>query len=430
MNIILAFLAFNVIIIVHELGHFIAAKLSHIKVNEFSMFVGPKLFGFERGGTVYSLRLFPILAYVKMEGEDEAAVSEMSYNRKPPWVRAVVALAGPMANLLFALLVLLVVFSISGYNTTRINIVASESPAFEAGLKSGDVVTKYDGKKIYQPMDLIQFMYVGKGRHAGIEVYRDGEIMSLSIDPRHIPEQTRYLFGFAVKEPEGSQSNVIGEVFHGTPAETAGLLGDDRIIRLNETEISSKKNIDDFMATNGDKPVNVVVSRNGETFGFTVTPKLEKTSEQYYAGFDFAHERGNLFDIFRYSVGFTWSTVRSVAYTLVWLITGKVSVSQMMGPVGIVSTMSSVVQQSPTFGMVILNLMSITAFISTALGATNLIPFPALDGSKIVIALVEAVRKKPITPEREAFITMVGFVLLIALAVFTLYNDIVRVVGG
>ncbi len=430
MNLFLAFLAFNVIIIIHELGHFIAAKLSRIKVNEFSLFVGPKLFSFKWGGTVYSLRLFPILAYVKMEGEDEAAVSEMSYNSKPPWVRAVVAVSGPMANLLFALIVLFIVFSFTGYNTTRINTVVSGSPAFEAGLKSGDIVARYDGKRIYQPMDLIQFMYVGKGRHADIEVYRDGKVMSLPIDPKHIPEQTRYLFGFSVKQPEGSESNVIGEVFHGTPAEIAGLLSNDRIIRLNDTEISSKKNIDDFMASNRDKPVNVVVSRNGETFGFTVTPKPEKTPEQYYAGFDFAHERGNLFDVIGYSVSFTWSTVRSVAYSLVWLITGKVSISQMMGPVGIVSTMSSVVQQSPTFAMVILNLMSITAFISTALGATNLIPFPALDGSKIVIALVEAVRKKPIPPEREAFITMVGFVLLIALAIFTLYNDIIRVVSG
>ena len=127
MHLILAILAFNIIVIVHELGHFLAARAVGIRVMEFSLFLGPKLFSIMRGGTTYSLRLFPILAYVKLEGDDEASDSESSFSKKSKSARAFTMIAGPLANLLLAVILLTGYFAFGGYETTRIARIA-ETP--------------------------------------------------------------------------------------------------------------------------------------------------------------------------------------------------------------------------------------------------------------------------------------------------------------
>ena len=140
MNLVMAILAFNIIVIVHELGHFLIAKRMGINVLEFSLFVGPKIFSFERGGTTYSLRLFPVMAYVKMEGEEEESNSESSFNKKPKYARALTVLGGPLANLLLALVLLTAFYSISGYESTQISVVAENTAAARAGLQAGDKI--------------------------------------------------------------------------------------------------------------------------------------------------------------------------------------------------------------------------------------------------------------------------------------------------
>jgi regulator of sigma E protease len=139
MNIFMAIIAFNIIVIAHELGHFLVAKKMGIKVLEFSLFIGPKLFSIERGGTTYSLRLFPIMAYVKLEGEEEESDSESSFNKKPKRARALTILGGPLTNLLLALVLLTAVYSINGYESTQLRYVAEDSPAAKAGLQAGDI---------------------------------------------------------------------------------------------------------------------------------------------------------------------------------------------------------------------------------------------------------------------------------------------------
>ena len=173
MNLLLAILAFNLIVIIHELGHFLVAKLADIKVLEFSLFVGPKLFSIKKGETTYSLRLIPMLAYVKMEGEEEYSESERAYNKKPVLTRAAVIAAGPLANIFTAVILLVILFSFTGYSTNKLSYVEENSPAYNASLREGDIIVKYDGKRIYQPADLIQFLYVYRGKTAEIEYIRD-----------------------------------------------------------------------------------------------------------------------------------------------------------------------------------------------------------------------------------------------------------------
>ena len=173
MRLLMVILAFNFIIIIHELGHFIVAKLSDIKVEEFSLFVGPKIFSFKKGETTYSLRTFPILAYVKMEGEDEESDSERAFNKKSVPVRAAVIAAGPLANIISAFIIITISYSISGYGTTVVSGVAEDSPAYEAGIMEGDKIVRYDNKRVFQYIEFLNFLYVSKGEPTEIEIERE-----------------------------------------------------------------------------------------------------------------------------------------------------------------------------------------------------------------------------------------------------------------
>jgi regulator of sigma E protease len=425
MNLIIAFLAFNVIVIVHELGHFIAAKKFGIKVLEFSLFIGPKLFSVTRGETQYSLRLFPIMAFVKMEGEEEASTSERAFNNKPKYARALTAFGGPLANLLLAAVLLTIVFSLQGYDTVKISLVEAGSPAAKAGIKVGDDILSYDGYRTYLPLDVSQFLYVSKGAPAEVEYLSGGEKIKKTIYPVKEAATANYYIGV-----DTGDSNTILALTPGFPAEKAGLLPGDRILKMDDTEISNKDELKAYIQKKGGQPINITVSRDGAQLHTTVVPQVQKIPERYILGIDFEVKNGNLWDNFKQSAVFTYSIVRSVGYSIVWLITGQVELNQMMGPIGMVSTIGEAVSQGPTFMAKLIYLLQITALLSIAVGATNLIPLPMLDGNRILLIGVEAVRRKPIKPEREAFISMVGFVLIILLAVYAAFNDIMRIVRG
>ncbi|MCR4434600.1 MAG: RIP metalloprotease RseP [Clostridiales bacterium] len=430
MRLLLALIAFNLIVIVHELGHFIVARLAGIKVLEFSLFIGPRLFGFKRGETEYSLRLIPALAYVKLEGEDEASESERSFSKKSVPARMATIVAGPLANIVVAVLVLLVGYSIAGYDTTRINTVVKDSPAYSAGLRPGDEIISYDQKRIYQPMDISMFLYSSDGNPATVEVLRDNQKIRMEITPQKIPAQNRYILGFTAKAADGPDSNIVAAVDPNSPAGKGGLLPDDRIVEINGGKVASRQEISSLLNENKDKPVEVTVVRDGSNQVLTMTPMLQKTPEQYYLGFDFTSEKGNIFQVIGRSITNSYSITRMEIYSIGWLIRGKVPLDQMAGPVGIVSAINTVVQQSPTALMVVLDLLKMVALISIGLGITNLLPIPPADGSKLVLLMVEGIRKKPLPMEKEGLIMMIGFVVMLTLFVLLTFNDIMRLLTG
>jgi len=430
MNLVMAILAFNIIVIIHELGHFLTAKKLGIKVLEFSLFMGPKIFSIRRGDTMYSLRLIPFMAYVKMEGEEEASDSEAAFSNKPKYIRALTALGGPMANLLLAAVLLTAVFTIQGYSTTAINRVAENSPATAAGIQPGDKIVSYDGKKVYLPMDVLQFLYVSKGVPAEVEYIRDGGRYTETIKPIIIPASTAPKLGVSIGSEIEADSNVINALSPGLPAEKIGLQVGDRIVALNGNEIKTAKELVEFVTKNGLKEIKVKVLRGNSEVNTTITPIEVKNQEMYDIGLEFASKKGGILDSLGESAVFTYSIIRSVGYSLGWLITGKAKLNEMMGPIGMVSTISTAVEQAPNFMEMLLYLMYITSLMSIAIGATNLIPFPVLDGGRLALIGVEAIRGKPISQEKEAYISMVGFVLIILIGIYAAYNDIVRIVTG
>ncbi|HPU59068.1 MAG TPA: site-2 protease family protein, partial [Candidatus Avimonas sp.] len=319
---------------------------------------------------------------------------------------------------------------ITGFNTTRVDEVGEDSPAAVAGIEPGDRIVSYNGMRVYQPADLIQFIYVEEGTPAVIGIERNGKKMKLNFVPEIIPEKEVYRFGFSARSAEGPDSNVIALVSPGTPAEKSGLMPGDRIVKLNDTEIREKRDIDSFMLENRGKPVKMVLERNGSRITVDITPAAVKIPRQYYVGMSFEFDSGSVPRAIRHSMVFTWSTIKNVGYTVVWFAKGKVSLKNLVGPIGMVDTIVDVVEQGVNNIDKIIRLLNITAFLSVALGATNLIPIPALDGNKLLLIAIEAIRRKPIPPEKEAFINMIGFVMLLAILIFTLYNDTIRLIFG
>jgi regulator of sigma E protease len=428
MQIVIAILALSFLIIVHELGHFTVAKLSGIKVHEFALFMGPKIFSVQKGETTYTLRLVPIGGYVRMEGEEQASEDSRAFNRKPIPIRMAVIAAGPIMNLIVAIILVFIVISANGYNSTIVGPLQENSAAYQSGIREGDKVLKYNGKSIFNAMDVDLFVFGSRGTPADVEVLRGGLKEKLKIIPEVLPKN-RYLLGFGPAGASGEKSRTVESIVEDSAAFKAGLKKGDIITKFNDTSVKDGKEIREFLEKNNGKELKVTVLRNGIEQNLKLTPVKGKNPESYATGLSFRHLKGGIVETFKQSAAYSFSIARTVGYSLSWLITQRVSLKEMSGPVGIVTAIGDVVQYSPTFMDKLLNLMNFTALISINLGLFNLIPFPALDGSKLIILTIEGIRRKAMPPEREALISLVGLALLVMLMIFATFNDVLRMTG-
>lgn len=451
MTLLLSIIAFNIIIIVHELGHFIVAKLSKIQVLEFSLFFGPKIFSIKIGETMYSLRLIPALAYVKLEGEEEESDSERSFGNKSVFTRMAVIAAGPIANILLATVLLMVIISTSGYETTKVGKVLEGSPAYEAGLREGDIIKSYDGKKVYAPAEEMLFLMASKGKEANVKIERNGNEEQVSIKPLVIPAN-RLLLGFRAKESYGKESNVVSSVISKQADENNNLKPGDRILKIDNQEIKSMPDILNYLKTVSDEKLkdekadknkddkskesnivlNVNVLRDGNIVPLQIKPFFEKgRSDSYDIGMAFApNVKGGAGDIVREAFISTYSYTRVSIYSIIYLFQGKFSFAEVTGPVGMVATMNEVVQMVPSMMDKILSILNLMVFISIALGIANLLPIPPADGSRLILLALEAVRRKPLPVEKERMIMAAGFVFMMILFVVVLFSDIFKIFNG
>lgn len=457
-TIIIGIIAFSFLIFIHELGHFTVAKLCKIRVNEFSLFMGPKLFSFKKGETEYSLRLVPIGGYVKMEGEEENSDDERAYNRKPVWQRFLVIAAGPIMNIVVAILLIFLVYINGGYGINKVYDVQPQSPAAVAGIEKGDVIIGYDGKAINNPQDYLLLSYTNKGEDVKIKFKKaNGSIKETSLKPN----LTGYVIGIETNSLNDESSLKITNLAEGYPADLAGLKVDDVIVGADNIKFSNLSEFKKFMMNNKNNKFTLNIVRKSvgnDTINIEITPKEQKNTNSYSLGFEFdqyayspwaasqinemaakgtnikpyvSNSQWNPGEIVKDSVLYSYSIARSVAYSLKWLFAGVVKTSELSGPVGIVSLIGKTVQQDTVFWWIkIFGLIQITAFISINVGIFNLIPFPALDGSKLVILIVEKIRRKPLAPEKEATISLIGLAILMLLVIYATYNDIVKGIFG
>ena len=423
MSIVIAIVALSIIVIVHELGHFFAAKSVGIHVKEFSLFMGPKIISKEKNGTIYSIRAIPIGGFVNLEGEEEDVESDNSFSNKKPLEKIWVIAAGPLSNLLFAIVVLFLLFLFTGYSTDQNTIMAPNMPAYEAGLQDGDEIISINDKKVLDPLDLTVLIYSFNDESVLIEYKRDNQIFTKNIVP-YKDGGISYLVNFQAVGDTLEVANISED----SDAYEKGLRVRDLIVAVNGEYIDNRLQLKDIMDINKEADITITYLRDNIEKDIIITPYVSDQPVYYNLGIYYSYSNINVFEALKHSINFSLSTIRSIYYSILWLVTGVVSLKEIMGPVGIVTTIGNSVNQE-SFKLVLMNLLNMMAFISLNLGLMNLLPIPALDGSKIIIYSIEGIRGKKFPVEKTAIVSLVGLVCLMALLLVTTFNDIVRIFG-
>lgn len=342
LTIIGAIIIFSVIIFVHELGHFIAAKAFRVNVLEFALGMGPAIFKKQGKETLYSVRAIPMGGFCKMEGEDEDTGTNGAFSSKKPIPKIIILIAGATMNILLGFIIVTSITAVS---------------AFQAG---------------------------------------------------------------------GMSSTVVASVSSEASA-AAFLKPGDKIVKVNNSTVHIKRDISFALSdVSGDREYNIEYIRDGKRYSNTFTP-METTyddgSKGYIIGFTIAPAKIGVFSILHEGFFQTVWMVKLVFVSLGMLFNGRANVSDMSGPVGVVSAMNTAAQSG------ILDFLFFAAFLTVNIGVMNLLPLPALDGGRTVFALIELIFKKPVPPEKEGVVHFIGFALLIALMVFVTWNDILRLFG-
>lgn len=394
MNIVVALLLFGLIVLFHEFGHFLAARLMGVRVIEFAVGMGPKLLSFRGRETVYSIRALPLGGFCSMLGEDgeeeseeavagttaeteaanaadltargmeaterkvtesvfmEASAAEPapdSLSAKSPWQRFVIIFAGPLFNFILAFFLALLIIAQAGADRCTLEGVTEGYPAAEAGVMAGDTITAIDGRKIVFFRELTDYLYFHPGKPVEIEVLRGA--------------------------------------------------GEAR-----------------------------------QELSFSLTPKLDSRYGSYMLGVRVQGGRSPVHgfkELFYYAAQETRFQISSTVEGLSMMLRGVVSVSSLTGPVGIVGSIGETVEESRQYGMaaVLLNLINVGLLLSANLGVVNLLPLPALDGGRLVFCLIEGVFRRPVNRRAEGYVHFAGFVLLMLLMVVVMFNDIGRLAG-
>lgn len=338
---VIAFLIFSIVILFHELGHFLLAKKNGIRVNEFCFGLGPTICGIQKGETKYSIKLFPFGGACVMEGEDEDSSDERAFGKKSVWARMSVVFAGPLFNFILAFIFAFILMCCVGYDKPVLTAVTEGFPAAEAGIQEGDEIIKLNHLSIHFAREISVYSMFHSGETIDVTYLRDGEKYQTTLEPEYDEETGRYLYGFQYSQQTRVKGNVLTNL------------------------------------------------------------------------------KNSFYEV-RYWI---YTTIQSLRM----LVTRQVSVNELSGPVGIVKNIGDTYQESVTtygYFSAFLSMLNWAILLSANLGVMNLLPFPALDGGRLVFLIVEAIRGKRIDPNKEGIVNFVGIILLFALMFFVMFNDI------
>jgi len=350
-SVLFGILMFSVLIFVHELGHFIAAKASGVQVNEFSMFMGPAIFKKQGKETLYTIRCIPLGGYCAMEGEDEDTDNPRSFQKAAWWKRLIILVSGAAMNFLLGILLFFLI-ALPGQQmvTTTVDSVTDCYPySAQTGIQPGDRILEINGEKVYVSADVTFLINFFGGDSHDFVVERNGQRLEFND------------------------------------------------MRVHDCKDSNGNDVRHF-------------------------------------GFSMGIKDMNLLDKMGYAWNMTLDNVRNVRLSLAMLFSGRAGFKDMMGPVGIVDTMTEVATQSNTWLDAFMNILSFGAFIAVNLGVMNLLPIPALDGGRVVGLLlttaIEGVTKKKLDPKYEGYIHGVGMILLLGLMGVILFKDVFMIFKG
>ncbi len=340
---IIAILLFSAIILFHELGHFLLAKANGIRVNEFSLGLGPTIVGFTKGETKYSIKLLPFGGACMMEGEDSQSDDDRSFQKKSVWARISVVAAGPIFNFIMAFVLAVIILGNIGISTPT-----------------------------------------------------------------------------------------VAQVEDGYGAQTAGLQAGDEIIKMNHKHIHFFKEISMYTLFHAGETVEVTYERNGERHIVEVQPTYDEEQGRYRYGIDGSGEYTKVGPIktLQYSVYEVKYWIQYTVESLKMLLTRQVSVNDLSGPVGIVKTIGDTYDMSKSDGAfyVWMNLLNLALLLSANLGVMNLLPIPALDGGRLVFLVIEAIRGKRVSEDKEGMVHFIGLLCLFGLMILIMFNDIRKLI--
>ena len=443
----------GVLVLVHEFGHFAAAKFFGVRVETFSIGFGTRLFGFRRGDTDYRISVLPLGGYVKMAGElggdgtmpvtgggasDPAPRDSGDLNSKPRWQRILIACAGPFSNFLLAILLMTVVYighnNVPNYlsNPAVIDYIVPNSVAAKAGLQQGDRILHFD--TVANPTwDQVQERAVVNLNHAvPVEVQQpDGAQKETSLFLKSPSDPDNFsLSGVGLTFVEQNSPMKVTMVDSAFPGAKAGLKVGDEIVAVDGTQLHSLTSMILYLQQNGNKPVTLSILRDGTPTTITVTP--EKTTgpdgqPQYEIGFRTqappSHtERLSLPQAFSRAVKECVNESTTVIDLLHRVVTHQMSAKMFSGPVGIARETGYVVSMPGWSPM-----LAWTAFISVQLGLLNLLPIPILDGGMILFLLIESVMRRDMNETLKERVYQTAFVFFILLMVFMLFNDLSKI---
>jgi regulator of sigma E protease len=419
----------GVLVFVHELGHFLAAKRIGIKVLKFQLGFNPTVLSIRRGDTEYSIGALPLGGYVKMAGEspDEPSTGgPEEFMSRTKWERFQVLIMGPVMNLGLAVLLTAVVLYQGAerlaYETRPVVLggVEQGSAAADAGLKPGDHITAVAGRTV----DTWEDFYVAVGTKPDREVEltydRDGAASTVTVVPRS-PEGSRFKIGDIGALPDVHPH--IRSVNAGDPADKAGMKPGDVVVAVNGENIIFSSNLKDAISKRPEQQIAVDILRDGKPMTIEATPK--RSGSTGLLGVAIADEttsiKPGLVGAARMAVE------KNVQYSVlildtVWgLITRDTSPSQLMGPVAIAQLSG----ESAQLGLIAL--LSLMAQISLNLGLLNLLPIPVLDGGHIFIMAMEGIARRDFSTNLKEKMLLAGFVVLMTLMVTVIYNDLTRI---
>lgn len=414
---------------VHELGHYLVGRRLGFNVIEFQIFMGPELFSWTRNGTKFSLRLLPIGAAVQFAGEYAEANETMQpgdFYERPKSYRAAVLAAGPLVNILTGILAFYILFSASGFATPTLAGVQANSLAAEAGLEAGDRITSFDGTAIRTDLDLstsLQIADLGVPAEVTYIENETGEERQTSWTPELM---TTYYLGITI-DVRSEQVHVM-EVDTDLNASAQVLQTGDIIHTVNGDEVTIET-LPAVLEEAAGETFSVGLTRNGEPL--TVEMSAVPAEVLRPAGIVLTLEEDPLAAI-PYAFQYGWSMVTSNVRLLGEMFSGGISArDSLTGPVGIVQIFTGVVTNTTIdIGARLLQLLSLFGLISIALGFTNLLPIPPLDGNQLLLTAVEAVRGKRLSEKVQNIVTISGVVVILGLAAMALFFDISRILGG
>lgn len=416
----------GVMILIHELGHFWAALAVGIKVETFSIGFGPRLFGFHRGDTDFRISAVPFGGYVRMLGDqptDEDVVDPRSFSAKARWQRAIVIVAGPLMNIILAvgLVTGLYMAKYPKELDTVITGVVPNSPAAEAGLREGDRIIQFgDSQKPTWDMIVSQEL-VSAGRPLQMVILRNGNKIPVTVTPQMDPKEGVGQMGI-IAEP----NTEVGELKPGGPAQRAGLAKGDLFLSANGVKVFSASTVRQTVIHSGGKPVHFEVLHNGKPLDVTVTPHATSDATMpYQIGVYFQvpvqWSKLSFGDAFEHSLEMNERNATTMFQVLAGVLERRVSPKSFSGPIGIAQMSSEAASQG---AWVYLSLM---AFVSLQLAIFNLLPIPILDGGTLLLLLIEMLMQREVSLRVKETVFKLGFVFLMMLVVFVIYNDITKV---